>query len=66
MTPFLSSQKARLVAVSKYKPAQDVMYAYEAGQRHFGENYVQELVEKSKQVNRDRHVERERYFIRLI
>lgn len=60
MTPFLSSQKARLVAVSKYKPAQDVMYAYEAGQRHFGENYVQELVEKSKQVGKSRPARRER------
>ncbi|KAI8394335.1 YggS family pyridoxal phosphate enzyme [Radiomyces spectabilis] len=31
---------ARLVAVSKYKPAEDLMYAYDAGQRHFGENYL--------------------------
>ncbi|KAI8992618.1 YggS family pyridoxal phosphate enzyme [Pilobolus umbonatus] len=29
-----------LVAVSKYKPVEDLMYAYEAGQRHFGENYL--------------------------
>ncbi len=28
----------RLVAVSKTKPAEDLMAAYEAGQRHFGEN----------------------------
>ncbi|CAO3631978.1 unnamed protein product [Cunninghamella blakesleeana] len=40
-------ENARLVAVSKYKPAEDLMYAYETGQRHFGENYVQELIEKS-------------------
>ncbi|CDS12723.1 hypothetical protein LRAMOSA04908 [Lichtheimia ramosa] len=46
-------QEARLVAVSKYKPAQDLLYAYEAGQRHFGENYVQELVEKSGELPRD-------------
>lgn len=32
--------KARLVAVSKYKPVSDILLAYEAGQRHFGENYV--------------------------
>lgn len=37
-----------LVAVSKTKPAESVIEAYKAGQRHFGENYVQELVEKSK------------------
>ncbi|KAJ2295769.1 hypothetical protein IWW55_005334 [Coemansia sp. RSA 2706] len=37
----------RLVAVSKYKSASDIMAAYEAGQRHFGENYVQELCDKA-------------------
>ncbi|XP_072936075.1 pyridoxal phosphate homeostasis protein [Epargyreus clarus] len=37
----------RLVAVSKIKPASLVIEAYEAGQRHFGENYVNELAEKS-------------------
>jgi PLP dependent protein len=36
-----------LVAVSKTKPASDVAAAYAAGQRAFGENYAQELVEKS-------------------
>ncbi|ESO98437.1 hypothetical protein LOTGIDRAFT_231455 [Lottia gigantea] len=39
--------KPRLVAVSKTKPIQDIIAAYEAGQRNFGENYVMELVEKS-------------------
>lgn len=29
-----------LVAVSKTKPSKDILTAYEAGQRHFGENYV--------------------------
>ncbi|KAG2224736.1 hypothetical protein INT45_009051 [Circinella minor] len=48
-----TSQKTRLVAVSKYKPAQDLLYAYEDGQRHFGENYVQELVEKSAELPKD-------------
>ncbi|CAG8444211.1 3603_t:CDS:2 [Ambispora leptoticha] len=42
--------QARLVAVSKLKPIFDILCAYEAGQRHFGENYVQELIEKSKEV----------------
>lgn len=39
--------KPRLVAVSKTKPKELIFAAYENGQRHFGENYVQELVEKS-------------------
>ncbi|KAK3908874.1 Pyridoxal phosphate homeostasis protein [Frankliniella fusca] len=37
----------RLVAVSKTKPKQLIIAAYNVGQRHFGENYVQELDEKS-------------------
>ncbi|MFP8966711.1 YggS family pyridoxal phosphate-dependent enzyme [Pokkaliibacter sp. CJK22405] len=36
----------RLLAVSKTKPADDVRAAYAAGQRSFGENYVQEGIEK--------------------
>lgn len=35
-----------LLAVSKTKPAKDIAAAYHAGQRHFGENYLQEAVEK--------------------
>lgn len=35
-----------LVAVSKTKPAEMIVDAYETGQRHFGENYVKELSEK--------------------
>ncbi len=35
-----------LVAVSKTKPLRDLMQAYKAGQRVFGENKVQEMVEK--------------------
>ena len=37
----------RLVAVSKLKPPEAIIEAYEAGQRNFGENYVNELFEKS-------------------
>ncbi|KAJ9587962.1 hypothetical protein L9F63_018607 [Diploptera punctata] len=37
----------RLVAVSKTKPKELIIAAYEAGHRNFGENYVQELVDKS-------------------
>ena len=36
-----------LVAVSKRKPASDIAAAYEAGQRDFGENYVQEFAAKA-------------------
>jgi PLP dependent protein len=42
-----------LVAVSKTKPAADVQALYNAGQRHFGENYVQELVDKQAQLPKD-------------
>ena len=36
----------RLVAVSKTKPVSDILVAYNAGQRIFGENRVQELISK--------------------
>lgn len=42
-----------LVAVSKTKPVADLMEAYHAGQRIFGENYVQELVEKHEVLPKD-------------
>lgn len=35
-----SGRDVRLVAVSKTKPVEDLLEAYNAGQRHFGENYV--------------------------
>ncbi|MGB3725387.1 MAG: YggS family pyridoxal phosphate-dependent enzyme [Glaciecola sp.] len=36
----------QLLAVSKTKPVSDIITAYNSGQRHFGENYVQEAVDK--------------------
>ena len=42
-----------LVAVSKTKPVADIQTAYDCGQRHFGENKVQELVEKEAQLPKD-------------
>ncbi|ADV23882.1 conserved hypothetical protein [Cryptococcus gattii WM276] len=39
--------KPRLVAVSKLKPASDIKALYDAGHRHFGENYIQEMVDKA-------------------
>ena len=45
----------RLVAVSKTKPIELLQSAYDAGCRNFGENYVQELVEKAPQLPDDIH-----------
>ena len=42
-----------LVAVSKTKPVSDLMEAYKAGQRIFGENKIQEMVEKYEQMPKD-------------
>lgn len=43
----IRTAKPSLVAVSKTKPIEMIVDAYSAGQRHFGENYVKELWEKS-------------------
>src|ERR1700712_3249056 len=45
--------KVQLVAVSKTKPDEEIKEAYEAGQRLFGENMVQELVEKYEHLPKD-------------
>jgi pyridoxal phosphate enzyme (YggS family) len=42
-----------LIAVSKTKPVEEVQEAYNAGQRLFGENMVQELVEKQEHLPKD-------------
>jgi pyridoxal phosphate enzyme (YggS family) len=42
-----------LVAVSKTKPVADLMEAYDAGQRIFGENKIQEMVDKWEQMPED-------------
>jgi len=42
-----------LVAVSKTKPVSDLMEAYEAGQRIFGENKIQEMTEKWEEMPKD-------------
>jgi PLP dependent protein len=47
--------KATLVAVSKTKPAADILELYDLGQRDFGENYVQELVDKEAALPKDIH-----------
>lgn len=43
----------RLVAVSKTKPNTDIMLAYEAGQRVFGENKVQDITRKQAELPSD-------------
>ncbi|KAI9290799.1 alanine racemase [Neoconidiobolus thromboides FSU 785] len=45
--------KVRLVNVSKTKPISDLQIAYDLGERHFGESYVQELIEKSEKLPKD-------------
>jgi PLP dependent protein len=42
-----------LIAVSKTKPISAIMEAYEAGQRHFGENKIQELAAKYVELPKD-------------
>lgn len=48
-----SADEVRLIAVSKTKPVPDMLDAYADGVRDFGENYVQELVEKRPQLPED-------------
>ncbi len=51
----LTAKGVTLIAVSKKKPAADIQEMYILGQRHFGENYVQELVEKQTRLPADIH-----------
>ena len=41
------TNRCQLLAVSKTKPIESILSAYDAGQRHFGENYVDEFCEKA-------------------
>jgi hypothetical protein len=43
----VTQKNVQLIAVSKTKPNEDIVELYELGQRDFGENYVQELVDKA-------------------
>lgn len=47
------SDTVTLVAVSKTKPVAAIQEAYDAGQRVFGENKIQEMVEKYEQLPKD-------------
>lgn len=46
-------ESCTLVAVSKTKPSSDIVEAYEAGHRDFGENKVQELAQKAEELPKD-------------
>lgn len=50
---FCNQEGVTLVAVSKTKPVEDITKLYQLGQRIFGENKVQELVEKAQQLPGD-------------
>ena len=49
----LDEKQVILVAVSKTKPVEDILELYNLGHRDFGENYVQELVNKAAQLPKD-------------
>lgn len=49
----LEPRRVTLVAVSKTKPEQEIRALYDCGQRDFGENYVQELVDKQASLPHD-------------
>ena len=49
----LSTTSAKLIAVSKTKPNEDLLQAYEVGQKDFGENKVQELARKAEELPKD-------------
>ncbi len=49
----LQPTQTQLVAVSKTKPVAQIMAMYEKGQRHFGENKVQEMVDKYEALPKD-------------
>lgn len=51
----LDPKGVTLVAVSKTKPVAEIQDLYALGQRDFGENYVQELIEKHSQLPSDIH-----------
>ncbi len=51
----LNSSQTQLIAVSKTKPIEDILEAYASGVRDFGENYVQELVDKQSGLPSDIH-----------
>ncbi|WP_339609145.1 YggS family pyridoxal phosphate-dependent enzyme [uncultured Planktosalinus sp.] len=48
-------ENVKLVAVSKTKPVEEILKAYNAGHRDFGENKIQEMTDKWEQLPKDIH-----------
>ena len=55
VTTYLQLNKVQLIAVSKTKPNQAILDLHQLGQKDFGENYVQELVDKAAALPQDIH-----------
>lgn len=53
ITKLAKEKNAVLVAISKTKPVEEIREVYDAGQRAFGENKVQELVQKYEELPKD-------------
>ncbi len=51
----IADKHVTLVAVSKFKPVEDIQALYDLGQKDFGENFVQELVLKYEALPKDIH-----------
>lgn len=49
----IENEQCTLIAVSKTKPAEDILQAYQAGMKDFGENKAQEMTEKFEQLPKD-------------
>ena len=52
-----NDSEVNLMAVSKTKPKEDILAAYHAGQRIFGENYAQELAQKKTELSELKDIE---------
>jgi len=55
VTTYLQLNKVQLIAVSKTKPNEAILDLHQLGQKDFGENYVQELVDKAAALPQDIH-----------
>ena len=55
VTTYLQLNKVQLIAVSKTKPNEAILDLHQLGQKDFGENYVQELVDKAAALPKDIH-----------
>lgn len=58
-----AENSVRLLAVSKTKPVSDIIEAYNAGQRLFGENYAKECADKAKELTEAGYRDIEWHFI---